>query len=55
MCWICFSWTIVSKNWIKQLHTLQVLHFNRCLKNEYSEIAAHFNGNSDTDNQMYVP
>jgi hypothetical protein len=23
----------VSKNWIKQLHTLPVLHFNRCLNN----------------------
>jgi hypothetical protein len=23
--------TTVSKNWIKQLHTLPVLHFNRCL------------------------
>jgi hypothetical protein len=23
--------TIVSKNWIKQLHTLPVLHYNRCL------------------------
>jgi hypothetical protein len=23
---------IVGKNWIKQLHTLPVLHFNRCLK-----------------------
>jgi hypothetical protein len=29
--------TIVSKNWIKQLHTLPVLHFNRCLTTEYSE------------------
>jgi hypothetical protein len=28
--WICFSWTIVSKSWIKQLHTLPVLHFNHC-------------------------
>jgi hypothetical protein len=25
--------TIVSKNWIKQLHTLPVLHFNRCFNN----------------------
>jgi hypothetical protein len=24
-------------NWIKQLHTLPVLHFNRCLTTEYSE------------------
>jgi hypothetical protein len=29
-----------SKNWIKQLHTLPVLHFNRCL---------------GADNQFYVP
>jgi hypothetical protein len=47
--------TIVSKNWFKQLLTLPVLHFNRCLTSEYSETTAHFNGNFDTDNQMYVP
>jgi hypothetical protein len=47
--------TIVSKNWIKQLHTLPVLHFNRGLSTEYSETTAHFNGNFDTDNQIYVP
>jgi hypothetical protein len=47
--------TIVSKNWIKQLHTVPVLHFNRCLRTEYREITAHFNGNFDTDNQIYVP
>jgi hypothetical protein len=47
--------TIASKNWIKQLHTLPVLHFNRCLTTEYSETTAHFSGNFDTDNQMYVP
>jgi hypothetical protein len=41
----------VSKNRIKQLHTLLVLHFNRCLTTEYSETTAHFNGNFDTDNQ----
>jgi hypothetical protein len=46
--------TIVSKNWIKQLHTLPVLHFNRCLTTEYSETTAHLNGNCDTDNQIYV-
>jgi hypothetical protein len=46
---------IVSKNWIKQLHTLPVLHFNRYLTTEYSETTAHFNGNFDTDNQIYVP
>jgi hypothetical protein len=40
---------------IKQLHTLPVLHFNRCLTTEYSETTAHFNGNFDTDNLMYVP
>jgi hypothetical protein len=47
--------TIVSKNLIKQLHSLPVLHFNRCLTTEYSETTAHFNGNLDTDNQIYVP
>jgi hypothetical protein len=47
--------SMVSKNWIKQLHTLPVLHFNRCLTTEYSETTAHFNGNFDTDNQIYVP
>jgi hypothetical protein len=41
---------IVSKNWIKQ----PVLHFNCCLTNEYSETTPHFNGNFDTDNQIYV-
>jgi hypothetical protein len=44
--------TILSKNWIKQLNTLQVLQFNYCLTNEYSETTAHFNGNVDTDNQI---
>jgi hypothetical protein len=43
-----------SKNWIKQFHTLPVLHFNRYLT-EYSETTAHFNGNFATDNQVYVP
>jgi hypothetical protein len=47
--------TIMSKNWIKQLHALPVLHFNRCLTAEYSEITAHFNDNFDTVNQIYVP
>jgi hypothetical protein len=42
-------------NWIKQLHTLLVLHFNCCLTAEYSETTAHFNGNFDTDNQICVP
>jgi hypothetical protein len=46
---------IYSKNWIKQLHTLPVLHFNRSLTTEYSETTAHFSGNFDTDNQIYVP
>jgi hypothetical protein len=41
-------------NWIKQLHTLPVLHFNRCLTTEYSQTTAHCNGNFDTDNQIYV-
>jgi hypothetical protein len=47
--------TIVSKNWIKQLHTLPVLHFNRCLLTEYNETTAHFNGKFDTDNQINLP
>jgi hypothetical protein len=42
-------------NWLKQLNTLPELHINRCLTTEYSEITAHFNGNFDTDNQIYVP
>jgi hypothetical protein len=41
--------------WIKQLHALRVLHFNRCLTTEYSQTTAHFNGNFDTDYQFYVP
>jgi hypothetical protein len=45
----------VRNNWIKQLHDLPVLHFNRCLTTEYSEATAHFNANFDTDNQIYVP
>jgi hypothetical protein len=47
------SWiqrTTVSKNWITQLHSSPVLHFNRCLTTECSETTAHFNGNLDTDN-----
>jgi hypothetical protein len=46
---------LYSKNWTKQFHTLPVLHFNRCLTTEYSQTTAHFNGNFDTDNQIYVP
>jgi hypothetical protein len=42
-------------NWIKQLHTLPALHFNRRLTTEYSETTAQVNGNFDTDNQIYVP
>jgi hypothetical protein len=45
----------MSKNWIKQSNTLPVLHINRCLKAECSETTAHFIGNFDTDNQIYVP
>jgi hypothetical protein len=47
--------TIVSKNWIKLLHALLVLHFRHCLTTEYSETTSHFNGNFDADNQIYVP
>jgi hypothetical protein len=46
---------MVSKYWIKQLHTLPALNFNLCLTTEYSETTAHFDGNLDTDNQFYVP
>jgi hypothetical protein len=46
---------IEGKNVIKQLHTLPVLHFNRCLTTEYRETTAHFNGNFDAENQIYVP
>jgi hypothetical protein len=45
----------VSKKIIKQLHNLPELHFNRCLRTEYSETTAHLNGNINTDNQIYVP
>jgi hypothetical protein len=51
------AWTrliLVSKNWIKQLNTLPVLHFKLCLINKYGEKTAHSNGNFDTDNQIYV-
>jgi N-glycosylase/DNA lyase len=47
--------TIVSYNWTKQLHTLLVFHFNRCLTTEYSEATAHFNSNFNADNQIHVP
>jgi hypothetical protein len=53
----CWKWcprTIVSKTLIKKLHTLPVLHFNRCLTTEYSETTAQFNVNFDTDNQIQV-
>jgi hypothetical protein len=43
------------KNWIKQLHTLPVLHYNGCLTTEYSERTEHSSGNFNTDNQIYVP
>jgi hypothetical protein len=36
------------------LHTLPVLNFNSSLTTVYSETTAHFNGNVDTDNQIYV-
>jgi hypothetical protein len=41
-------------NWIKQLNTLPVLYFNCCLTTECSETTAYFNGNFDTDKQIYV-
>jgi hypothetical protein len=49
-----FETNIVIKIWIKQLYTLPALHFNRCLKTEYSETTAQFNGNFAADNQIYV-
>jgi hypothetical protein len=54
-CWKSIERNTVSKNWIKQSHTLPVSHFNRCLTTEYSETTAHCSGNFDTDNQIYVP
>jgi hypothetical protein len=42
-CKRCWKWcprTIVSKNWIKQLHTLLVLHFSCCSTTEYGETMA---------------
>jgi hypothetical protein len=54
-CWKSIERTIVSKNVIKLLNTLQILHFKHCLTTEYSETTAHFNGNFDTDNQIFVP
>jgi hypothetical protein len=48
-----FLMNAVSKNWIKQLNTLPVLHFNCCLTTEYSETTAHFNGNFDTTKSTY--
>jgi hypothetical protein len=41
---------IESKNLMKPLNTLPVLHFNRGLTTEYSETTAHFNGKFDTNN-----
>jgi hypothetical protein len=42
-------------NWIKQLNTLPVLHFNLCLTAEYSETTPRFNSNFDANNRIYVP
>jgi hypothetical protein len=53
-CWKAIERNIVSKTLMKQLHTVLVLHFSRCLTTEYSETTAHFNGSFDTDNQIYV-
>jgi hypothetical protein len=47
--------SLYSKPWITQLHTLPVLQLNRCLTTEYSETAAYFNENFDTNNQFCVP
>jgi hypothetical protein len=48
------NWNNHSNNWIIQLQTLPVLHFNCCFSTEYSETTAQSNGNFDTDNQMYI-
>jgi hypothetical protein len=43
-------------NFIRK-HFMQICvvsHFNRCFPTEYGETTAHFNGNFDTDNQIYV-
>jgi hypothetical protein len=53
--WKSIERTIVNKNRIKQVNTLPVLHFNRCITTEYSETTAQFSGSFDTDNQIYVP
>jgi hypothetical protein len=45
----------ISRLRVKQLHTLPVLHFNPILTTERSETTAQFNGEFDTDNQIYVP
>jgi hypothetical protein len=50
-----FTGVYTEINRIKQLHTLPVLHFNRCLITEYSETTAHCNGNFDNDSKIYVP
>jgi hypothetical protein len=47
--WKKIEGTMVNKNGIKQLHTLPVLHFNRCLTTEYSDTTVHINVNFDTD------
>jgi hypothetical protein len=44
----------MTKDWIKQLHTLPVLHFNRFLTTECGETTAHLNGNFDADNHIYL-
>jgi hypothetical protein len=53
--WNWCPWIIVSKNWIKQLHSLPALHFNCCLTPKYGKTTAHFNSNFDTGNQIYGP
>jgi hypothetical protein len=42
-----------SKNWMKQLQHLPVLHFNRCLTTEYTETTAYFYGNFCTTKSTY--
>jgi hypothetical protein len=38
---------------LTELNSYTLYEFNRCLTTEYSE-TAHFNGNFDSDNQIYV-
>ena len=47
--------TIVSKNWIKQLNTCTSTTVQQVNTVKCHATTAHFNGNFDTDDQIYVP